>query len=132
MPRKRSTVLNPAERRVMQVLWDRGEGTARDVMDFLNRSAESPFAYTTILTTLRILADKGHLRTTPRGRAHVFQPILGEADEVRRVLDGVIRDFFGGSPKALAQHLIDDVLDAETLKAIEADLDAAAKGAGDA
>ena len=57
MARKKSKILTETEQRIMRVLWDRGEASVRDVTDALK--SDHGTAYTTVLTQLRILADKG-------------------------------------------------------------------------
>ena len=59
------------ELELMDVLWSRGEGTVQDVCDALHR----PLAYTTVMTTLRLLEDKKKvLQRVKRGRAYVYRP----------------------------------------------------------
>jgi predicted transcriptional regulator len=73
------------ELELMDVLWQRGEGTVQQVCDELQR----PLAYTTVMTTLGLLHSKKKvLKRVKRGRAHVYQPTVTR-DEVSR---SVIRD----------------------------------------
>jgi predicted transcriptional regulator len=68
------------ELELMDVLWMLGEGTVQDVCDGLAR----PLAYTTVMTTLRLLHSKKKvLKRMKRGRAHVYQPVVSR-DEVSR------------------------------------------------
>jgi predicted transcriptional regulator len=67
----------------MGVLWKLGEGTVQDVCDQLGR----PLAYTTVMTTLRLLHGKKKvLKRVKRGRAHVYQPIVTRDDVSRSVI----------------------------------------------
>ena len=66
MPRKKSPTLTEAEYRLMQVLWDRGESSVADVVDAIG---DPPLAYNTVLTTMRILEQKGYVRHKAVGRA---------------------------------------------------------------
>ncbi len=69
----------------MDVLWQRGEGTVQEVCDQLGR----PLAYTTVMTTLRLLNSKKKvLKRIKRGRADVYQPIVTREE----VSSSVIRD----------------------------------------
>ena len=71
----------------MQIVWDRGEVTVRDVYEAFR--AHRPIAYTTVLTTMRILEQKGHLRVSRAARAHVYQ-----ARSTRQgVLQAMVRHF---------------------------------------
>jgi predicted transcriptional regulator len=58
----------------MQVVWRRGEATVRQVMDALNRQAAPPRAYTTYMTVMRRLNDKGLLDRARGGRQDVYAP----------------------------------------------------------
>jgi BlaI family transcriptional regulator, penicillinase repressor len=73
------------ELELMHVLWEKGEATVQEVCDRLGR----PLAYTTVMTTLRLLHSKKKvLKRVKRGRAHVYQPIVSRED----VSNSVIRD----------------------------------------
>ncbi|HYN35759.1 MAG TPA: BlaI/MecI/CopY family transcriptional regulator [Actinomycetota bacterium] len=97
-PRRRHTlaeVLGPLEAEVMDVTWDVGEVTVRDVHEALNRAR--PVAYTTVMTTMGRLADKGLLRRVEDQRAHRFTPLLSReqyADStVKSVVDWLVSQF---------------------------------------
>ena len=97
-PRRRHTlaeVLGPLEAEVMEVTWDEGEVTVRDVHETLSRSR--PVAYTTVMTTMGRLADKGLLRRVEDQRAHRFTPLLSReqyADStVKSVVDWLVTQF---------------------------------------
>ncbi len=89
---------------VMGVLWDRGPSTVSEVRAALS----DDLAYTTVLTILRVLSDKGHVSHTPEGRAHRFTPLVAKsaagASALRRITDRL----FSGSPELLLTHLVDD------------------------
>ena len=115
---------------VLDALAQLGEGTVYDVLDAFPRR-ECP-RYTTALTVLRTLEEKGLATHTMRGRAHLFRP-TDEAGRVRRrVLGDVLDRAFGGSPQALVAALLDvdavtpDVL--QQLKALIAAREADADG----
>ncbi len=89
---------------VMGILWDRGPSTVSEVRAALS----DDLAYTTVLTILRVLSDKGHVSHTPEGRAHRFAPLVEKsvagASTLRRITDRL----FSGSPELLLTHLVDD------------------------
>lgn len=99
MSRKRrqpfSAVLGPLESEVMRAVWDGGEVTVRDVQ--LALSSSRPVAYTTVMTTMGRLADKGLLRRVEDQRAHRFTPLLTReqyADStVKSVVDWLVSQF---------------------------------------
>jgi BlaI family penicillinase repressor len=71
------------ELELMDVLWHRGEATVQEVCDQLGR----PLAYTTVMTTLRLLHSKKKvLKRIKRGRAHVYQPAVTREDVSRSVI----------------------------------------------
>ena len=106
MARTPSPTLTEAEHRIMSVLWERGEASVRDLTDALEPAYG--LAYTTVLTTVRIMADKGYVNFRKEGRAHIYAPALSKEGAQRSALGGVLKSFFGGSPQRLAQHLIED------------------------
>jgi predicted transcriptional regulator len=68
--------LHELETEVMEELWERGEASVRDVLEALNGRARQERAYTTVLTVMQRLHAKELLRREPRGRAHVYVPVL--------------------------------------------------------
>jgi predicted transcriptional regulator len=104
--RKKSPNLTEAELRLMEVLWSRGPSTVAEVVAAL--PGEPPVAYSTVLTTLRILENKGYLRHSKQSRAFVYEPVLNRTEARRNVLRYVLDRFFGNSPEALVLNLIED------------------------
>jgi predicted transcriptional regulator len=97
MKRKRAMTLTNAEHRIMEVIWARGSATVADVVDAL----KGRDAYTTILTLMRILKDKGFLTSRKEGRAFVFEPKLDRDTAARTAVDQLLSKFFSGSPSEL-------------------------------
>ena len=87
-------VLGPLERRVMAALWSRGPQTPREVVDHLNAEAPRRLAYTTVMTVLVRLADKGYAGRRREGRQFRYDPLVAEADVAdvagRRDLDRLL------------------------------------------
>ena len=104
MPRKKSPVLTEAELRVMEELWKLGRGTVADVTKAL---PPPPLAYNTVLTILRILEQKGHVRHEESGRAFVYEPRVGRDDAAQSAVNQVVSKFFGDRTGALALRLIE-------------------------
>ena len=122
MARKSSPTLTDAEQRIMRVLWNKGEASVRDVADELNRSRN--VAYTTVMTMMGILADKRFAAFRKEGRAFIYRPKITERQARTQALKHVIGQFFGGSPEALAQHLItEDQIDLAEIEALQRQLD---------
>lgn len=122
MARSKSSGLTRAEHRIMSVLWERGEASVREITQVL--APEHNLAYTTVLTTTRILADKGYVNFRKLGRSHVFKPLVSKDDARTGALKTILRTLFDGSPRLLAQHLIEgENLSPEDLKALRRLLD---------
>jgi len=103
--RTKTTGLTDAELRLMDVIWDRGAASVGEVVDAMPK--RTPLAYSTVLTTLRILEEKGYLRHVKEGRAFIYHPAVGR-DEARDTAVGhLVRRFFGGSHGQLALNLVD-------------------------
>ncbi|HWW02947.1 MAG TPA: BlaI/MecI/CopY family transcriptional regulator [Candidatus Acidoferrum sp.] len=116
MPRKKINTLTNAEHRIMEVIWARGSATVADVVEALNGKD----AYTTILTLMRILKDKGFLSTRKEGRAHVFTPKVDRDTAARKAVHQLLSKFFAGSPSELVlSFLREEELAPEELDAIK-------------
>jgi predicted transcriptional regulator len=116
MPRKKINTLTNAEHRIMEVIWARRSATVADVVEALNGKD----AYTTILTLMRILKDKGFLSTRKEGRAHVFTPKVDRDTAARKAVHQLLSKFFAGSPSELVlSFLREEELAPEELDAIK-------------
>jgi predicted transcriptional regulator len=102
--RKKSLNLTEGELPLMQVLWEKRRATVGDVVASL--SADPPLAYSTVLTTLRILEAKGYVRHTKEGRAFVYEPVVVQEEASRKALDYLVNRFFGGSCELLVVNLL--------------------------
>ena len=98
--------LTPQELAIMKVVWRLEEATVRDVHGALR--AGRPVAYTTVMTMMGILEEKGFLRKTVGEKAHVYRP----AKPRHQVVAAMVRDFvdrvFDGASDALLVHLAKD------------------------
>ena len=104
MARKKSPNLTEGELPLMEVLWKKGQATVGDVVASL--TTDPPLAYSTVLTTLRILEAKGYLRHTKKGRAFVYEPIIVQEEASRKALGYLVSRFFGGSRELLIMNLL--------------------------
>lgn len=99
----RPTSLTPCEAEAMNVVWSRGAVTVQDVVDSIERS----LAYTTVMTTLNILEEKGFVaRGEKRGRAFVYRPIVSSESASNRTVNELADRFFDGSVKSMVLSLI--------------------------
>lgn len=87
----------------MNVVWSRGAVTVQDVVDAIER----PLAYTTVMTTLKILEDKGFIaRGEKRGRAYVYRPLVSSESASNCTIGELANRFFDGSVKSMVLSLI--------------------------
>lgn len=106
-----------AELAILNVLWDRGPSTVREVHEAL--SATHDTGYTTVLKLLQIMIDKGLVVRDESQRAHVYASRYGEQRTQRQLLGDLIDRAFGGSPaKLVMQALSGSRASAEELTAI--------------
>ncbi len=102
---QKSRHLTDAELRLMDVLWEKGESTVSDVAEALPQNPA--LAYSTVLTTLRILENKGFVRHTKDGRAFVYHPLVGREQARESAVTHLVRRFFENSPELLMLNLLD-------------------------
>ena len=89
---------------VMSVLWDVGSATVAEVRERLT----DELAYTTVLTVLRTLEQKGYVGHTGEGRAHRYRPLVQRAAAGRSALRRLVDKVFDGSPELLLTQLVSD------------------------
>ena len=100
-------VLGPQELQIMKVVWDRGRVTVRDVYEALRERRQ--VAYTTVMTMMNILDQKGFLTKSPgEDRAFVYEPARTRHTVVRAMVNEFLDRVFGGSANPLMLHLIED------------------------
>ena len=114
--------LTPLETLIMNALWDESPAAVKQVQERLK--SIKPMAYSTVLTMMRILRDKGFLSSERQGKADLYRPIVTREDAGRRSLGEVVESFFLGSAEALVSQLLaNQSLNDEELKSIRAELD---------
>lgn len=97
-------VFTDRELDVMSVLWDAGSATVAEVRERL----ADELAYTTVLTVLRTLEQKGHVAHTGEGRAHRYRPLVKREAAGRSALRRLLDKVFEGSPELLLTQLVSD------------------------
>ncbi len=102
-----SIILTRQELQIMKVVWDLGSATVKEVCDAMSQLKVT--AYTTILTLMGILEEKGALVHTRSGRAYVYNPLLSRQQATRNQVHDVLTRFFDGS----AEKMIENVLENE-------------------
>lgn len=104
--RRASTILTGQELEIMKVVWSLESATVRQVYETLLKKRH--IAYTTVMTMMNILEQKGFLRKSQEDRAYVYSP----AQPQKQVVGSLVRDFlnrvFNGSAEPLLLHLVED------------------------
>jgi len=98
--------VGPLEYRLLRILWKESPQTARQVMDELNRKYRRDLKYTTIMTLLTRLADKGLLAVDRERQPFQFRPAVSRENLVRQRLQEFVDLFFDGRPADLALRLV--------------------------
>ena len=124
MARPPATVPTEVERTILEVLWAKQQASAREVTDVLAQTRT--VAYTTVQTMLKILDRKGFVTHQSDGRTYIYRPAITRAQARSSALRQLVGQFFGGSPEALAQHLLSEhEIDLADLEVLQAQIDAA-------
>jgi predicted transcriptional regulator len=111
-----------AELAILNVLWERGASTVREVHDALSHMQDS--GYTTVLKLMQIMADKGLVDRDESQRAHIYTARSSAQKTQRQLLGDLIDRAFGGSPAQLVmQALSANRASTEELTAIRQILD---------
>ena len=101
-----ATTLTPQELAIMKVVWSMKRATVRQVYETLRE--KRAIAYTTVMTMMKILEDKGYLKRTQVDRAYVYRPTRPR----QQVVSAMVRDFvdrvFDGAAGGLLLHLAKD------------------------
>jgi BlaI family transcriptional regulator, penicillinase repressor len=102
----KKTVLTDQELELMKIVWDRGSATVRDVYEEL--LTRRKIAYTTVMTMMGILEQKGHLKKSADERAYVYTPAQPQREVVGSMVQDFVKRVFNGSAKPLLVHLVED------------------------
>ena len=122
MARNKSNQLTDGEQSIMEVLWESGEASVRDITEELSK--EKKTAYTTVQTLCKILAEKGYADFRKEGKAFIYTPKITQKEARQSALTSMLNKFFGGSPKVLAQHLMQETdIDLDDLEALQRKVD---------
>jgi predicted transcriptional regulator len=106
MPPKKSLTLTEAELRLMKILWARGESTVNELATALPK--KNALAYNSVLTTIRILEQKGYVQHRKEGRAFYYVPLVAEEEAGSSEVRLVLSRFFGNSRERLMLSLLGD------------------------
>ena len=90
----------------MKILWVRGESAVSDIA--AAAAGDGPLAYTSVLTTVRILEQKGYVTHRQHGRAFLYSACVAEQEASRSEIRHVLERFFGNSRERLVLSLLGD------------------------
>jgi BlaI family transcriptional regulator, penicillinase repressor len=102
-----------SELEILQVLWEKGEATVREVHEVLELTRD--IGYTTTLKTMQIMTEKGLLDRDTRTRTHVYNPLVTREKTQKQFLNKMIDGLFKGS----ASRMVIGALDGESLSSEE-------------
>ena len=105
MPRPRHDHPTPGELEVLKVLWERGPSTVREVMEVLNETRRR--AYTSVMSLLGVMTEKGLLTREPKGRAYVYRAKVAREKTLGQMVDDLLGRAFEGSASTLVARLLD-------------------------
>lgn len=107
-----------SELEILNILWEKGEGTVRDIHDVLEQSKEA--GYTTTLKLMQIMHEKGLLTRTASGKSHIYKPAISQTQTQGQIVKRMIDNVFNGSAMALVmQALGNHKASSEELKQIK-------------
>jgi BlaI family penicillinase repressor len=99
-------ILTKQELQIMKVVWDRRTATVKDVCRALSKRKVT--AYTTVLTLMGILEEKGVLVHSRSGRAYVYTPVLSREQATRNQVQDLLARFFDGRPEKLIENVLEN------------------------
>ena len=102
----RKTVLTEQELELMKIIWQRESVTVRDVYESLLEHRK--IAYTTVMTMMGILQEKGYVTKTNDAKAHVYQPAQPKQLVVTHLVSDFVERVFNGSAKPLLLNLVEN------------------------
>jgi predicted transcriptional regulator len=100
------SILTDQELEIMKIIWTLGTATVRDVYEEL--LTRRKIAYTTVMTMMGILEQKGHLKKSADERAYVYTPAQPQREVVGSMVHDFLKRVFNGSAKPLLVHLAED------------------------
>jgi BlaI family penicillinase repressor len=109
---KRSPSIPDSELDVLKVLWDRGRGTVREVLETLKAAGHQgkrrgqAWSYATVATLLDRLEQRGLIRSDRSELAFVYTPVVAEQDVRRERIDHLVDKLYQGEPGLLVLHLL--------------------------
>ena len=95
-----------SELEILQILWNRGPSTVRDVHLVLTLNQGKPIGYTSVLKLMQIMTAKGTVRRNEEQRAHVYEAVHPAEKTKRQLATDVLQRVFDGSASELMMHAL--------------------------
>jgi predicted transcriptional regulator len=102
--RKSLTPLGETEMEVLHHVWNAGEASVADIRERILKDRK--VAYTTIMTVMKNLADKGYLKYRKEGISYIYSAAIDPSNVQYNLVDRLVKKVFHGSPKDLVQALV--------------------------
>lgn len=109
--------LSEIEAEIMQVIWERGKTTVREVHEELLRNGYIP--YTTIMAAMTNLSQKGVLKQNKKDRAYIYSAAVSNTEMANEIIDNVVEKILNGSPKPIISYLLKLKSEAEVDELLE-------------
>ena len=106
MARRKSSTLTEVELELMDILWKMGTATVGEIVDALPKDRD--LAYSSVLTMMRILEQKGYVEHKKESRAYVYLPLVNRKQAQDSVVSYLLKRFFNGSPELLVVNLLEN------------------------
>jgi predicted transcriptional regulator len=104
--RRPASVLTEQELEIMKVIWVLPSATVRDVYEELRKKRQ--IAYTTVMTMMNILEQKGYLKKSRQDRAYLYQATRPKKQVVHEMVRDFVGRVFDGAAQPLLVHLVQD------------------------
>lgn len=95
-----------AELAILQILWEKGEASVKEVHDALNQASGEERAYTTTLKTLQIMTEKGFVHREAAGRKHIYRSAIQQNITQKQLVKNLLLSAFRGSTSALVMQAL--------------------------
>jgi predicted transcriptional regulator len=102
--RRKSPTLTEVELELMDILWQKGSATVGEIVEAL---PEARLAYSSVLTMMRILEQKGYVAHEKEGRAFIYRPLVDRHQARKNVIGYLLKRFFNNSPELLVVNLLE-------------------------
>jgi len=94
-----------AELEILDLLWERGAATVREVYEILNR--RKPTLYTTVLKLMQIMHEKGIVERDSSSKAHIYRAKQTQDETQKNLVSDLLEKAFRGSALKLVQHVLE-------------------------